>query len=66
MDVKAIKQAAAAYLPDMTRFLRDLIACDGDLVVSKDLQQRRGIGEDARRDDAQAAALILLWGKIPA
>ena len=37
MDVHAIKQAAAAYLPDMTRFLRDLIAIPSESCEEKEV-----------------------------
>ncbi len=62
MDYDAIKQAAAAYLPDMTRFLRDLIAipsesCQEEGVVRRTVQEMEKLGFDKAEIDPQGNAL---------
>ena len=44
MDYEGIKKAAQAYIPDMTKFLRDLIAipsesCDEEGVVRRTIEE---------------------------
>ena len=51
MDVNAIKDAAKAYLPDMTRFLRDLIAipsesCEEEGVIRRTIAEMEKLGFD--------------------
>ena len=62
MDHNAIKQAAEAYLPDMTRFLRDLIAipsesCGEEGVVRRALAEMQKLGFDRAEIDPQGNAL---------
>ena len=62
MDVHAIKQAAAAYLPDMTRFLRDLIAipsesCEEEGVIRRTIAEMEKLGFDKAEIDPEGNAL---------
>ncbi|MBR5429441.1 MAG: YgeY family selenium metabolism-linked hydrolase [Firmicutes bacterium] len=62
MDYAAIRQAAAAYLPDMTRFLRDLIAlpsesCQEEGVIRRTVREMEKLGFDEAVIDPQGNAL---------
>ena len=62
MDYKAIRQAAEAYLPDMTRFLRDLIAipsesCEEEGVVKRTIAEMEALGFDKAEIDPEGNAL---------
>ncbi|MBQ3286836.1 MAG: YgeY family selenium metabolism-linked hydrolase [Firmicutes bacterium] len=65
MDYDAIKKAAEAYLPQMTRFLRDLIAipsesCDEEGVVRRALAEMEKLGFDKAWIDPEGNALGLI------
>ncbi|MBQ6537148.1 MAG: YgeY family selenium metabolism-linked hydrolase [Firmicutes bacterium] len=65
MDYDAIKKAAGAYLPQMTRFLRDLIAipsesCDEEGVVRRALREMETLGFDKAWVDPEGNALGLM------
>ena len=65
MDYDAIKKAAEAYLPDMTRFLRDLIAipsesCQEEGVVRRTVQEMEKLGFDKAWIDPEGNALGLI------
>ena len=65
MDYDAIKKAAGAYLPQMTRFLRDLIAipsesCDEEGVVRRALAEMEKLGFDKAWIDPEGNALGLI------
>ena len=65
MDYDAIKKAAGAYLPQMTRFLRDLIAipsesCDEEGVVRRALREMETLGFDKAWIDPEGNALGLI------
>ena len=65
MDYDAIKKAAGAYLPQMTRFLRDLIAipsesCDEEGVVRRALREMETLGLDKAWIDPEGNALGLM------
>ncbi len=56
MDFEAIKQAAQAYGPDMTRFLRDMIAipsesCGEELVAKRIKAEMEKLGFDKAEID---------------
>ena len=62
MDHNAIKQAAEAYLPDMTRFLRDLIAipsesCEEEGVIRRTIAEMEALGFDKAEIDPEGNAL---------
>ena len=62
MDFEAIKKAAAGYLPQMTRFLRDLIAipsesCNEEGVVKRTIQEMQNLGFDKAEIDPEGNAL---------
>ena len=51
MDVNAVKKAAEQYLPQMTRFLRDLIAipsesCEEEGVIRRTIKEMEALGFD--------------------
>ena len=51
MDFEKIKQAAQNYLPDMTKFLRDLIAipsesCEEEGVIRRTIEEMNKLGFD--------------------
>ena len=63
MDFEAIKKAAQAYGPDMTRFLRDMIAipsesCEEKGVAHRIAEEMKKLGYDKVEFDAHHA----LWG----
>ena len=62
MDVNAIKLAAQQYLPDMTRFLRDLIAipsesCEEEGVIKRTIAEMEKLGFDRAEIDPEGNAL---------
>ena len=62
MDYEAIKKAAQAYIPDMTKFLRDLIAipsesCDEEGVVRCTIEEMNKLGFDKAEIDPLGNAL---------
>lgn len=62
MDFNKIKQAAQNYLPDMTKFLRDLIAipsesCEEEGVIKRTIEEMKKLGFDKAEIDPQGNAL---------
>ena len=62
MDYTKIKEAAQAYLPAMTRFLRDLIAipsesCEEEGVVKRAIREMEALGFDKAEIDPEGNAL---------
>ena len=62
MDYTKIKEAAQAYLPAMTRFLRDLIAipsesCEEEGVVKRTIREMEALGFDKAEIDPEGNAL---------
>ena len=62
MDFEAIKRAAQAYLPDMTKFLRDLIAipsesCEEEGVIRRTIAEMEALGFDKAEIDPEGNAL---------
>ncbi len=62
MDFEKIKQAAQNYLPDMTSFLRDLIAipsesCGEEGVIKRTIEEMKKLGFDKAEIDPQGNAL---------
>ena len=62
MDYTKIKEAAQAYLPAMTRFLRDLIAipsesCEEEGVVKRTIAEMEALGFDKAEIDPEGNAL---------
>ena len=62
MDYQAIKKAAEAYLPQMTKFLRDLIAipsesCEEEGVVKRAIEEMKALGFDKAEIDPEGNAL---------
>ena len=51
MDYEGVKKAAQSYIPDMTKFLRDLIAipsesCEEEGVVKRTIEEMKKLGFD--------------------
>lgn len=62
MDANAIKSAAEKYLPDMTKFLRDLIAipsesCEEEGVIRRTIAEMEKLGFDKAEIDPEGNAL---------
>ena len=62
MDYRKIKEAAQAYLPAMTKFLRDLIAipsesCEEEGVVKRTIAEMEALGFDKAEIDPEGNAL---------
>ncbi|MDD3400826.1 MAG: YgeY family selenium metabolism-linked hydrolase [Eubacteriales bacterium] len=62
MDFEAIKKASEAYLPQMTKFLRDLIAipsesCEEEGVVKRTIEEMKALGFDKAEIDPEGNAL---------
>ena len=62
MDFEAIKRAAQNYLPQMTRFLRDLIAipsesCEEEGVIRRTIAEMEALGFDKAEIDPEGNAL---------
>ena len=62
MDYTKIKEAAQAYLPAMTKFLRDLIAipsesCEEEGVVKRTIREMEALGYDKAEIDPEGNAL---------
>lgn len=62
MDFEAIKRASEAYLPQMTKFLRDLIAipsesCEEEGVVKRTIEEMKALGFDKAEIDPEGNAL---------
>ena len=62
MDFEAIKRAAQGYLPQMTRFLRDLIAipsesCEEEGVIRRTIAEMEALGFDKAEIDPEGNAL---------
>lgn len=62
MDFSAIRKAAEAYLPQMTKFLRDLIAipsesCQEEGVIKRTIEEMKMLGFDKAEIDGQGNAL---------
>ncbi|MCE5236180.1 MAG: YgeY family selenium metabolism-linked hydrolase [Clostridiaceae bacterium] len=62
MDFEAIKKAAEGYLPQMTKFLRDLIAipsesCEEEGVIRRTIDEMKTLGFDRAEIDKQGNAL---------
>ncbi|MBQ9322616.1 MAG: M20/M25/M40 family metallo-hydrolase, partial [Clostridia bacterium] len=62
MEYTKIKEAAQAYLPAMTKFLRDLIAipsesCEEEGVVRRTIQEMEALGFDKAEIDPEGNAL---------
>lgn len=62
MDFEAIKKAAQGYLPQMTKFLRDLIAipsesCEEEGVIRRTIAEMEALGFDKAEIDPEGNAL---------
>ncbi len=62
MDFSAVKKAAEGYLPQMTRFLRDLIAipsesCEEEGVIRRAIAEMEALGFDKAEIDPEGNAL---------
>jgi len=62
MDTSKVKQAAQAYEPQMTKFLRDLIAipsesCEEEGVIRRTIQEMEALGFDKAEIDPEGNAL---------
>lgn len=62
MDFEAIKRASEAYLPQMTKFLRDLIAipsesCQEEGVIRRTIAEMQALGFDRAEIDPEGNAL---------
>ena len=62
MDVSAVKQAAEQYTPQMTKFLRDLIAipsesCEEEGVIRRTIAEMEALGFDKAEIDPEGNAL---------
>ena len=62
MEAAAVKRAAEAYLPQMTRFLRDLIAipsesCEEEGVIRRTIREMEALGFDKAWIDPEGNAL---------
>ena len=62
MEAAAVKRAAEAYLPQMTRFLRDLIAipsesCEEEGVIRRTIREMESLGFDKAWIDPEGNAL---------
>ncbi len=62
MDVSAVQKAAEGYLPQMTKFLRDLIAipsesCDEEGVIRRTIAEMEALGFDKAEIDPEGNAL---------
>ena len=62
MDFEAIKRAAQGYLPQMTKFLRDLIAipsesCEEEGVIRRTIAEMEALGFDKAEIDPEGNAL---------
>jgi len=62
MDYQAIKTAAEGYLPQMTKFLRDLIAipsesCEEEGVIRRTIEEMKALGFDKAEIDPEGNAL---------
>ncbi|MBQ6076476.1 MAG: YgeY family selenium metabolism-linked hydrolase [Clostridia bacterium] len=62
MDFEAIKRAAQGYLPQMTKFLRDLIAipsesCEEEGVIRRTIAEMEALGFDRAEIDPEGNAL---------
>ena len=62
MDYEIVKKAAESYLPQMTKFLRDLIAipsesCDEEGVIRRTIQEMEALGFDKAEIDPEGNAL---------
>ena len=62
MDFEAIKRAAEGYLPNMTKFLRDLIAipsesCEEEGVIRRTIAEMEALGFDKAEIDPEGNAL---------
>ncbi len=62
MDFEAIKRAAQGYLPNMTKFLRDLIAipsesCEEEGVIRRTIAEMEALGFDKAEIDPEGNAL---------
>ena len=62
MDYERVKQAAQAYLPQMTRFLRALIAipsesCEEEGVIRRTIREMEALGFDKAEIDPEGNAL---------
>ena len=62
MNANAIKSAAEKYLPDMTKFLRDLIAipsesCEEEGVIRRTIAEMEKLGFDKAEIDPEGNAL---------
>ncbi|MDD4075603.1 MAG: YgeY family selenium metabolism-linked hydrolase [Eubacteriales bacterium] len=62
MDYQAIKKAAEGYLPQMTKFLRDLIAipsesCEEEGVIKRTIEEMKALGFDKAEIDPEGNAL---------
>ena len=62
MEYERVKEAAQAYLPQMTRFLRDLIAipsesCEEEGVIRRTIREMESLGFDKAEIDPEGNAL---------
>ena len=62
MDISKVKQAAQAYEPQMTKFLRDLIAipsesCEEEGVIKRTIKEMEALGFDKAEIDPEGNAL---------
>ena len=62
MDAERVRKAAEAYLPQMTKFLRDLIAipsesCEEEGVIRRTIQEMEALGFDKAEIDPEGNAL---------
>ena len=62
MDAAAVKKAAEQYLPQMTKFLRDLIAipsesCEEEGVIRRTIEEMEALGFDQAWIDPEGNAL---------
>ena len=69
MDYTKIKEAAQAYLPAMTKFLRDLIAipsesCEEEGVVKRTIQEMEALGFDLLPGEHPIVPIMLYDPKV--
>ncbi len=62
MDYQAVKKAAEGYLPQMTKFLRDLISipsesCEEEGVIRRTIEEMKALGFDKAEIDPEGNAL---------
>ena len=68
MDYEGVKKAAQSYIPDMTKFLRDLIAipsesCEEEGVVKRTIEEMKKLGFDKAEIPSGSIWNTLYWVK---